>query len=182
MKVVGVSGSPRPNSNSATIVKTALDEFASKGAEVEFFELSKIKCDGCSGCMYCKSKGECVKKDDISKIVNAIADADTVVMCAPIYFHRYNAQFRALIDRMYCWVRPDFSCSIPAGKKAMIVSTQGLPDPNAFKGETDWLAETLGNYFKFNVVDKLIHVNGSAVKAADDTEFLSKIRASVDKY
>ena len=181
MKVVGVSGSPRPNSNSAAIVKVALDEAAAKGAEVEFFEMSGMKFEGCSGCMYCKAKGKCVKNDDITNVLKAISEADAVVMSAPIYFHRYTSQFRALIDRMYCWVKPDFSCVIPAGIKAIVVSTQGSPDENAFKGETEWLGTALANYFKFDVKDKLVLVNGNAVSAADNAEFIAKVKASTDK-
>ncbi len=182
MKVVGVSGSPRPKSNSSTIVKAALDEVASKGAETELFEMTGMKFEGCSGCMYCKSKGKCVKNDDVTKIIDAIFNADAVVFAAPIYFHKYNSQFRALIDRFYCLVKPDFSCALPAGKKAIVVSTQGAPDETAFKSETEWLAETLSSYFKFNVVDKLVFVNGNDVNAAaGNQEFISKVKAAADK-
>ena len=131
MKVVGVSGSPRPKSNSSTIVKAALDELASKGAETELFEMAGMKIEGCSGCMYCK---------------------------------------------------PDFSCALPAGKKAIVISTQGAPDENAFKGETEWLAETLSGYFKLNVIDKLVFVNGNdANAAAENKEFISKVKSAADK-
>ncbi len=182
MKVVGVSGSPRPKSNSSTIVKAALDELASKGAETELFEMAGMKIEGCSGCMYCKSKGKCVKNDDITKIIEAIFNADAVVLAAPIYFHKYNSQFRTLIDRMYCLVKPDFSCALPAGKKAIVISTQGAPDENAFKGETEWLAETLSGYFKLNVIDKLVFVNGNdANAAAENKEFISKVKSAADK-
>ena len=79
-------------------------------------------------------------------------------------------------------MKPDFSCALPAGKKAIVISTQGAPDENAFKGETEWLAETLSGYFKLNVIDKLVFVNGNdANAAAENKEFISKVKSAADK-
>ena len=53
MKVLGISGSPRPKGNTEIAVRTALDVLADEGLETEFFSLAgrDIKpCCACGGC------------------------------------------------------------------------------------------------------------------------------------
>ncbi len=98
-KVLILSGSPRKGANSDTLC----DEF-SKGAVEAGNEVEKIFVAGkiidyCSGCYACENTGTCVKKDDMTEILEKMINADIIVLSSPVYFYSISAQLKAVIDR-----------------------------------------------------------------------------------
>ncbi|MEM0330966.1 MAG: flavodoxin family protein, partial [Archaeoglobaceae archaeon] len=59
MKIVGIVGSPRTESNSEILVKKVLEGAKSKGAEVGIFKINELSINWCQGCFYCQVHGEC---------------------------------------------------------------------------------------------------------------------------
>ncbi len=100
MKIVVLNGSPRNGGNTEIMVK-AFAEAASKN-EVVILNVASMNIHGCLGCKYCYShKGECVQKDDMVKVFDALKDADMVVFASPIYWFDISAQLKTVIDRLY---------------------------------------------------------------------------------
>jgi multimeric flavodoxin WrbA len=133
MKVVAILGSPRAKSNSSTLAGTVLDEAKNLGAETQEFVLNKLKYKGCQACETCKTKlDHCVLKDDLTFVLDAIKEADTVVLATPNYFGEVSGQFKSFFDRTYSYLNPDFSSRLVSGKTAVFVFSQGQPNLNLY--------------------------------------------------
>ncbi|MDW5563426.1 MAG: flavodoxin family protein [Methanomassiliicoccus sp.] len=132
MKVIGIVGSPRKNGNVETLVQEVLSSVAEKGGQVEKYNLNQMDYKGCQACMYCKTHHRCQLNDDMSRLMESMRTADAVVFGSPIYYWQFTSQFRAFIDRMYVFLNPDFTVTLPKGKKAVVITSQGNPDPRLF--------------------------------------------------
>ncbi|MBA5850757.1 flavodoxin family protein [Clostridium sp. cel8] len=98
--ILGISGSPRPNSVTASAVKRVLAE---SGKETEYISLAGKKISGCISCLGCTSKNMCVVKDDFLEIAKAMLKADAIVFGAPNYFDQPNALSHCLWERCFCF-------------------------------------------------------------------------------
>ncbi len=138
MKTVCLLGSPRPKGNSAIIAKRFCETAEGLGAEVQIFSLNKLKYRGCQACMTCKTKLEkCVLKDDLSEILEAVRDAEVLVLATPTYYGDVSSQLKAFIDRTYSYLASDYQTNptpsrLSPGKKLVFIQTQGDPDENNF--------------------------------------------------
>ena len=143
MKIIGLVGSPRKNGNTDVLVQKVLDGAKEQGSETEIFYLNELAARGCQACYGCKKAGKCVINDDLANIFAAIDGADGIVMGSPIYFGRFTAQTATFMDRLYGYIKPDFSSNLSAGKKFGLVFTQGQPDANLYEGTIAATAQVL---------------------------------------
>lgn len=134
MRVVAVLGSPRPKSNSTILARTILQKAGELGAETEEFVLNKLQFKGCQGCETCKKKlDRCVLKDDLAPVLEAVKEADAVVLATPNYFGEVSGQFKAFFDRTYSFLNADFSSRVQSGKSSVFVFAQGQGDLNMYQ-------------------------------------------------
>lgn len=103
MKVLGISGSPRKEGNTSTLVRQVLSGAASEGADIEFVELSALKFRGCNGCEQCATSYRCVVQDDMQRLYDLLDNADGLVLGSPTYFYNVTALAKTFIDRLYCY-------------------------------------------------------------------------------
>ena len=109
MKIVSLLGSPRPQGNSTAITRRFQDTAANLGAEVRTFELNRLAYRGCQGCCACKqSLDHCILNDDLTEVLNTVAEADVVVLASPVYYGDVSAQLKGFIDRTYSYLKPDY--------------------------------------------------------------------------
>lgn len=102
MKVVGINGSARKGGNTADLIKTVFKELEAEGIETELIELSGKTMRGCTACMQCfenKNRRCAVKNDFMNECIEAIDNADGVILGSPTYFANVSAEMKALIDR-----------------------------------------------------------------------------------
>ncbi len=78
------------------------------GHQVTLVNVSHKKIAGCLACEYCHTKGNgaCIQKDDMQEIYPVLAEAEVLVLAAPIYYFTLCAQIQAPIQRMYCVNKP----------------------------------------------------------------------------
>lgn len=134
MKIVAVLGSPRSKSNSSSLARRILSKASELGAETQEFVLNKMQLKGCQGCEACKTKSDrCVFKDDLFNVLEAVKEADAVVLASPIYFGDISAQLKSFFDRTYSYLNSDFSSRVQAGKASVFVLAQGQTDLEAYK-------------------------------------------------
>lgn len=99
-KVLILSGSPRKGGNSDLLCEEFARGAQEAGHGVEKIRVAEKKVAPCSACYYCrKSGGACVHKDDMADILQAMIDADVIVLASPVYFYSIDAQLKAVIDR-----------------------------------------------------------------------------------
>jgi multimeric flavodoxin WrbA len=133
MKIVAVLGSPRPQGNSSTLARAFLQAAGERGAEITEYLLNEMDYQGCQGCMACKTKRDtCILKDDLAPLLNAVKEADLLVLASPVYFGDLSGQMKCFFDRTYSYLNPDFSARVPPGKKAVMILVQGNPAPAQF--------------------------------------------------
>ncbi len=109
MKAVLVNGSPRKNGNTFIMLTVVKNELEAKGIKTELIQAGSRDIHGCTACGACrKSKmPRCAYDDDIvNKAIEAIKDADALILGSPVYFGGITAQMKAFIDRVGYSTRP----------------------------------------------------------------------------
>jgi len=97
MYVVGISGSPRKNGNTATLVGEVLKHLKGKRRFISLSGLNINPCDSCDRCW--KENIECVIDDDIMWIIREMKKSDVIILGSPCYFGNVSAQLKMLMDR-----------------------------------------------------------------------------------
>ena len=133
MKIVSVLGSPRSKSNSTTLARIVVEKAKELGAEAEEYKLNKLQFKGCQGCETCKTKlDHCVLEDDLTAVLEAVREADAVILGTPNYFGEVSGQFKLFFDRTYSFLNPDFSSRLQPGKLSVFIMAQGQPSLSAY--------------------------------------------------
>ena len=128
MNVLILQGSPRANGNTAWMAEEYRKAAVAAGHKVTLVDVSHKKIAGCMACEYCHDKGNgaCVQKDDMQELYPLLAEAEVLVLAAPIYCFTLSAQIQAPIQRIYNLNKP------PKMKKmAMLLSSYS---PNVYDG------------------------------------------------
>jgi multimeric flavodoxin WrbA len=102
IKVLGLSTSPRENSNSDLLLRQALAGAQSAGASVEYIRLSDLNIAPCRECNWCYTTGACRIQDDYQMLSGKLLNTDRFIFATPIFFMNVCAQAKALIDRSQC--------------------------------------------------------------------------------
>jgi multimeric flavodoxin WrbA len=106
MKVLGIMGSPRRQSNTEILLDKALGGAREAGAEVEKVLVSKLKVSPCLEIYACRKDGNCVIKDDMQVLYKKLLETDHIIFASPIFFYGITSQAKAIIDRCQAlWVR-----------------------------------------------------------------------------
>jgi multimeric flavodoxin WrbA len=138
MKIVSLLGSPRCGGNSTAIAGRLLETAAGLGAETRAFELNRLNYRGCQGCYACKKTVDhCILQDELTGVLDAVREADVVVLASPVYYGDISGQLKCFIDRTFSYLVPDYVTNpnpsrLPPGKRLVIILTQGNPDPELF--------------------------------------------------
>lgn len=99
-KVLILSGSPRKGGNSDLLCDEFMKGAEESGNDVRKINVAQKMIAPCHGCYYCREhNGECAFKDDMGEILQAMIDADVLVLASPVYFYSIDAQLKAVIDR-----------------------------------------------------------------------------------
>ena len=143
MKIIGLVGSPRKNGNTDVLLQKALEGAKAQGSDTAIYYLNEENIRGCQACGGCKKLGKCVVEDGLTKIFTAIDEADGVILGSPIYFGRFTAQTALFMDRLFGYLKPDFSSSLGKGKKYALIFTQNQPDSTTYTNTINATAQAL---------------------------------------
>lgn len=106
MKVLGIMGSPRRQSNTEILLDRALEGSREMGAEVEKLAVSELKVRPCLEIYACLKDGRCAIKDDMQWVYDKLLEADHIAFASPIFFYGLTSQAKAIVDRCQAlWVR-----------------------------------------------------------------------------
>ena len=106
MRVLGIMGSPRRQSNTDMLLDKALEGAREAGAEVEKVLVSKLKISPCLEIYACRKDGKCSIKDDMEALYAKLLEADHIIFASPIFFYGITSQAKAVVDRCQAlWVR-----------------------------------------------------------------------------
>ena len=104
MKIVAANAGPRKGWNTDTIITEASKGAEAAGAEVQRFDLFRLEkftgCISCFGCKKEKFKGQCICRDGLKPVLDAIREADALIIGSPNYLSDLTSSFRALYERL----------------------------------------------------------------------------------
>jgi len=138
MKVLGISTSPRIQSNSDMLLREALAGAESINAKSVYFRLSDYTIGPCIACNACHGTGLCRVHDDYQLLLQEILDADRLIFATPLFFMSVCAQAKMLIDRGQClWVTKYIlkkQLFIPErDRRAMVIAVGGSKSTKQFE-------------------------------------------------
>ena len=99
VQVLGISGSPIPNSNTDRAVKHILEH---TGLRTDFVKLSELDFSPCRACLGCLNQNECVVQDDARALAGKFRDVPAFVLGAFTPYSSLDARTKAFMERMYC--------------------------------------------------------------------------------
>ena len=103
-RIVAVNAGPRRGWNTDTLISQAAKGAESACARVEKFDLFRLEkytgCVSCFGCKKEKNKGRCICRDGLTPVLDAIREADGLIIGSPNYLSELTASFRALYERL----------------------------------------------------------------------------------
>lgn len=103
-RIIAVNAGPRKGWNTDTLIVEAARGAESAGAEVQKFDLFRLEkytgCISCFGCKKEKNMGHCIYRDGLTPVLDAIREADGLIIGSPNYLSEMTASFRALYERL----------------------------------------------------------------------------------
>jgi len=98
-QVLGISGSPIPNSNTDLAVRKILEH---SGLPGEFIKLSDLNMVPCRACLGCVKTNECVVKDDARMLAEKFRQASAFVLGGYTPYSSLDGRTKTFMERMYC--------------------------------------------------------------------------------
>lgn len=98
-KVLIISTSLRPNSNSDALADAFAKGAMESGNAVEQISLKGKNIQFCKGCLICQKTGKCAIQDDSVAIVHKMFEAEVIAFASPIYYYEMCGQMKTLLDR-----------------------------------------------------------------------------------
>lgn len=103
-KIVVANAGPRKGWNTDTLLAEAAKGAEKAGAEVVTFDLFRLErftgCISCFGCKKERFKGHCICRDGLTEVLDAIREADGLIIGSPNYLGEMTSSFRALYERL----------------------------------------------------------------------------------
>jgi multimeric flavodoxin WrbA len=100
MKIIAISGSPRPRGNTWHLLQEVIKVLEQQGIDTEYVSLHDKNIRPCLACMTCaKEKNRCSQEDDFNALYEVLAQADGLIVGSPVYFGSATPNMMALLDR-----------------------------------------------------------------------------------
>ena len=168
-KIVAVNAGPRKGWNTDTLINEAAKGVESTGATVEKFDLFRLEkytgCISCFGCKKEKNKGHCVCRDGLTEVLDAIREADGLIIGSPNYLGEMTASFRALYERLVfqnLTYNRETPCCNQNPIPVLLIMTSNAPD-TAYMGLMQNYQQTLSGF----VGPTKIFVSGDTLQLED---------------
>jgi multimeric flavodoxin WrbA len=100
VQIVGISGSPIPDSNTDRAIKRILEV---TGLTNQFVKLSELNVAPCRGCLCCAKSNQCVVEDDGRELAELFHQSPAFVLGGYIPYRSLDARTKAFMERMYCY-------------------------------------------------------------------------------
>ncbi len=98
-RILGISGSPRTNGNTAALIEASLKSAKNQEALVEFIDLSELDIRECNHCNECYTTGKCDQTDDLNHVAKRMLLADGIIFGSPCHHATIATALKNLMDR-----------------------------------------------------------------------------------
>ena len=172
-KIVAINGSPRSGWNTDMLIDEAIKGAESKGCTVQKFDLYKLErftgCISCFGCKRAAHEGECIVKDGLKPVLDAIREADGIIMGAPNYFGDLCAEFKLFYERLvfpYLTYNKEKPCCNTRRIPVLLIMTSNAPSDMYSKMLENYKG-TLSNF----IGPTEVFVSGETMQVKDYSKF-----------
>lgn len=101
-KVFLLTTTPTVDGNGDALIAAACAAAKETGADIRHIAVRNKTVNFCQACYGCADTGVCVQKDDFHEILQALHEADGVIVEAPIYYNCAAAQALTVVNRLCC--------------------------------------------------------------------------------
>ncbi len=113
IKLLVISGSPTAHSSTDLLLNAASEAVVetlkpTTPVDVSFVKLNALQFIPCQSCGKAPHDDWCVFHDDVSPVLDQLAECDCLLVGSPIYFDSVSAQLKLLMDRCNCFRPGDF--------------------------------------------------------------------------
>ena len=151
-KIIAVNAGPRKGWNTDTLITEASKGAESAGAVVERYNLFQLEkytgCISCFGCKKEKNKGHCICRDGLTPVLDAIREADGLIIGSPNYLSELTASFRAIYERLI-FQNLTYNAETPCCRQkqipVLLIMTSNAPD-TTYTGLVDNYQRTLSGF------------------------------------
>lgn len=138
-RVLGLSGSPRPEGNTARLLRRCLEGAASRGAVTKTVDLTHLDIAACRHCDGCFEDGRCIIEDDMQALYAQLKQADSIVLATPLQFMAVTAHVKLFMDRCQAlWAQKYVLGRAPLGqeksRRGIFISTGARKGMHIFDG------------------------------------------------
>ena len=101
MKVLAFNGSPREKGNTYHAIQLVFDELRREGIKTDLIQLGGSEIKSCRACFKCREKKnkKCILQDTLNPYIEAMMEADGIIIGSPTYFGNVSSEVKAFIDR-----------------------------------------------------------------------------------
>jgi multimeric flavodoxin WrbA len=100
MKVILISGSPKPHGNTALLMQECARIIEEHGVESEIISLAGMKVECCISCQKCSKDGKCGLDDGLNEIIDKIHAAEGLIVGTPVYFGNPRGDVMCALQRI----------------------------------------------------------------------------------
>jgi len=120
-KVLLISGSPKPDGNTAQLMTECARVIREQGVESEVISFSEMKIESCTACGKCGESGECSIQDGLNEIIQKLRKSQGFIVGSPVYFGTARGDVMAALQRIgYVSMKSDrFLAGIVGGPVAV---------------------------------------------------------------
>lgn len=100
MKIVLLSGSPRPEGNTVQVLRACADVIREQGVDAELLTLVGKNIRACTSCWACRKEQDCPLADDALPLFREIEQADGFILGAPVYYGTARGDVMNFLQRL----------------------------------------------------------------------------------
>ena len=101
MKALLINGSPRERGCTYTALSELARTLEAEGIETEIIQAGARTTHGCIACGKCRETGKCVFDDVVNETASKLAEADALVIGAPVYYASPAGGAISFMDRLF---------------------------------------------------------------------------------
>jgi multimeric flavodoxin WrbA len=103
LSALAISGSPRENGNTCTLLRRCLDRLSTQSIEGELVTVAGKSIRGCTACNACIESHDAtcpgITDDDYQVYFEKMVKADIIIVGSPVHFGSATPELMALLDR-----------------------------------------------------------------------------------
>jgi multimeric flavodoxin WrbA len=99
-KVLLISGSPKPEGNTAQLINECAKVIRENGVQAEIVSFADMKIESCTACGKCSEMGECNIEDGLNQVIKMLRTAQGFIVGTPVYFGTARGDVMCALQRI----------------------------------------------------------------------------------